>query len=507
MAITTHWVQDFKGFSDKVSPGASPVLTNDLLNVNVSHGQVRPRAGLSNYHSDSTPAATTIIGLFDYPLVSGTNQIVRMLEAGVEYWNGSSWLDITPATTLTGSSTTRPQACVIDDTLIFTNEGADLPHKYTGSGDAAIIAGGLSGYGKVIQAYLGFLMLGDVSTSGAFTDITDGQRIINYSDDWDTDWSACNGNEIVLWETPGSLLRMLVLGRDLMCYKTDGLVRVTWVGGQTVFKQEKVDFNIGFASPLAIQAVNDELHIGLGNDGVIYSITQTEVTPLTYDSLYKTIPNTQSLGKFKYARGMDDSENATFYLFYDRTGLTGQLLDSYAAFNYRDKTVVKGRLGKSIISCSPHKPTSLVGFDLLVSTTTLVDEFNSGVTDDSTAISSYWTTGPQNLSEEGWLVGCRLIFDKPTGKSCHVEVSVSVGGSSSFQFPTTFRLVGGAPDDDFVEINYQPPALFGNFFDIKIKFKSSSLDAGVELRRIGLELESKKPVRMLPSRGSGALAL
>ena len=64
MAVSTHWVQQFKGFSDTAAPGASPVITNDLLNVKVLHGQIRPRNGLSNYNSITTASSADIIGLF-----------------------------------------------------------------------------------------------------------------------------------------------------------------------------------------------------------------------------------------------------------------------------------------------------------------------------------------------------------------------------------------------------------------------------------------------------------
>jgi len=512
MGIQTHWIQDFKGFSDKASPGASPIITNDLMNVKMVHGQVRPRNGLNKYNAISDVSSAEIIGLFNFPRSGttnpGTHQLIRMLPTKLEYLSGGSWVDGT-GTALTGAVTTRPQHALIDDTFVFTNEGEDLPRKFTGAGTSSSIAGGTSPYCKAIQHYLGFLMLGNISDSGSFADLVDGSRTIRYSDDWDNDWVLCNGTEIVLWETAGALLRMLVLGRDLMCYKDDGLIRVTWVGGNVVFKQEKVDFDIGFVSPLAIRAVNDEVHIGLGNDGVLYAITSSEVTPLTYDSLYKTVPTTLSLGKLKYARMADNPEEGVLYLFYDRTGLSGQLLDSYVAFNYRDKTVVKGRLGKQIISCETFRPTSLAAIDLVLGTATLVEEFDTGtgVDDDGAAISSYWTTGPQNLSEEGWLVGSRLIFDKPTGKAPYVEVSVAVNGSNSFEFPEVFRISGGAVDDDFVEVSYRPPAIFGNFFNLKVKFKSSSLNAGVELRRVGLEISSMRTIRTRPERESEVLSL
>ena len=508
MAVQTHWVQNFKGKSDRAAPGASPVITNDLRNVKCFHGHVRPRNGMSNYNSISSASSAEIIGLFHYPLISGTNQLLRMLPTKLELLGASSWSDVT-GTALTGTTTTRPQHTIIDDTLVFTNEGEDLPRKYTGSGNSTVIASSTSPYGKAIQHYLGFLLLGNVSDDGTFSDVTDGHRIIRYSDDWDNDWSLCNGNEIVLWETPGALLRMLVLGRDVMCYKSDGLVRLTWVGGNVVFKQEKVDFNVGFVSPLGIWAVNDEFHLGLGNDGVIYAITTSDVQPVSFDQLYKTIPNTISLNKLKYARGVDNSEESISYLFYDRTGLSTQLLDSYVSYNYRDRSWDTGQLGKQIISSSIHKPLANSPLDLVVSTATLVNEFDTGsaTNDDGTAISSYWTTGPQNFGEEGWMVGARLIFDKPTGHNAHVRVSVAMDGSNSFQFPAMFRLVGGAVDDDFVEVSYRPPAQFGNYFNVKVEFKSSSLGAGVELRRVGFEIETTKASRTRPTREHDSLAL
>ena len=503
----TKWVQNFKGYSDQASPGASPVITSDLSNVKVLHGQVRPRGGMNKYQSIAVAASSTIIGLMNYPRLSGTNSLLRMLENKVEHLTGGSWQDITGAA-LNGSVINRPQHTIIDDTLVFTNEGADLPRKWAGTGNTSSIASGTSPYGKTIAHYLGFLMLGNVSDSGTFTDVPDGQRIIRYSDDWDNDWEGCAGNEIILHETPGNLLRMLLLGRDLMCYKDDGLVRVTWVGGNVIFKHEKVDFDIGFVSPLGIARINDEMHIGLGNDGVLYVITQSEVTPISYDTLFRTLPPAISNGKQKYARMLNSPEEGLVYLFYDRTGLSGQLADSYVSYNYREKVFSKGQLGKQIVAAEYWRPTNLVPADLLISTPTLVNEFDNGTDDDGTVVTSYWTTGFQNLDEEGWFYGARLLFEKPSSSLASIDVSVAIDGSGSFGNLETIRLSGGSPGDDFVEVYYKPTtAIWCNWVNLKIRFKGNALTAGVELRRIGLVFEGKHPVRKTAERQQADLTL
>ena len=505
----TKWIQNFKGYSDQASPGASPIITSDLQNVKILHGQVRPRGGMSKYQSISTAASADIIGLFHYPRISGTNSLLRMLPTKVEHLTGGAWADIT-GTALTGSVTTRPQHTVIDDTLVFTNEGEDLPRKWAGSGNTTPIASSTSPYGKSVVHYLGFLLLGNVSDDGTFTDVTDGQRIIRYSDDWDNDWEGCAGNEIILHETAGNLLRMLVLGRDVMCYKDDGLVRVTWVGGNVVFKHEKVDFDIGFVSPLGIRRITDEMHIGLGNDGVLYLITQSEVTPISFDTLFRTLPNTIGLGKLKYARMLENSEEGIAYLLYDRTGLSNQLLNTYVAYNYREKVFFKGQLGKQIIAAEEHKSSNTSAVDLVMSTTTLVEEFDTGTgtDDDGTAVTSYWTTGYQDLGEEGWFYGARLIFEKPSSSLASIDVSVAIDGSGSFGFSETIRLSGGSAGDDFVEVSYKPTTpIWCNWINLKIRFKGNALTAGVELRRVGLVSEGKLPVRKSAERQQADLSL
>ena len=496
----TLWLQDFKGLNDANSPGKSPTTTPDELNVKHRFGHVIARGGLAKYLSISTASATTpILGLFHYAKASGTNLAVRMTPTAVHVLNtGTVAWDTITGTALTGASTTRPQATIIDDTLVFTNEGEDLPRKYTGSGNTASIASGTSPYAKCIEAYLGFLFLGNVSDSGAFTDVFDGHRIIRYSDDWDNDWTLCEGNELTLDETPGNLVAMKVMGRDLICYKDDGLVKVRFVGGQVRFQQEKINVDVGCIAPLSVASVADSAHIFLGTDAVLYLVTPQEVRPISYEHLSNTLPTTFSLGKLKYARAVVDSTTDTYYLFYDRTGQSGQLLDAYVSYNFRSGEFSRGRLGTTVVATVEHRPTALVAPTVLLSTSTLVEEFDSGADDDGTSISRYVTTNWQGLGEEGVIQGARLIFKKVAAGT--VRISLATDFSETYGFAQHFNLKGGANDDLYTELYYRLPNIYADWFNLKVSFHPSTTGE-IALRRVGLELMPLHDDRNLPERG------
>lgn len=484
----TVWVQSFKGLNDEAGPGYQPTLTPDLRNVKLQHGHVLGRGGLTKYLSISSASATTpIIGLFDYQRTAG-NLLVRMTPTALHVLDtaNSEWDTIT-GTALTGSSTTRPQFAIIDDTLVFTNEGEDLPRKVVdGSTNSADIASSTSPYAKAIASYVGFLMLGNVSDSGAFTDVTDGHRMIRYSDDWDNDWTLCNGNELILDESPGTLVAMKVLGRDLICYKDDALVKVTWTGQQVRFLQQKIPFAMGCLAPLSVGDCGELGHIFLGTDAGLYMVSNGQVIELSKEFLNQTLPTTFSLAKLKYARAMVDQEESTYYLFYDRTGQSGQALDSYVSYNYRTREFSKGRVGKNVYACVSHRPTSVAENDLLVSTSDLVEEFDSGADDDGVVLERYVTTNWQGLSQEGCFSGARLLLKK-AGRG-RIKVSIATDFEPSFSHEQTFSLKGQLASDENVELHYRVPHLYGSWFNLKIRFFHDSASTVTSLRRVGLEI-------------------
>ena len=498
---TTIWISNFKGLDDSTIPGnrlqaGGNPYTPDELNVKTRFGLVNGRGGLYNYQGISVASSTSpIIGLSQFSRAKGAaNSLVRMTPTKLEYLTGGVWTDIT-GTALAGSATTRPQFEVIQDTLIFTNEGANLPRKWTGSGNSATL-GGSPPYCKALTQTLQWAFAGNISTDGTFTDTFDGWRTIQYADSFDTNWTLCSGNLIDLWQTTGDLLRMLVLGRSVMCLKQDGVVKLGWVGGNVRFSQELLNpkdgsggsSSVGLAGSLAA-CVTDRGIVMLGTNGLLYNITETGMTAISAEALAKTLtPTIQALNRYKYARMMVLSSQDLAILLYDRTGLTGQFLDSYIAWNYRTGEFDKGRLGKQVIAALAFRSdfqSSEVG---LVSTNTLVDEFDSAnlATDDGVAVSRYRTTGWHQLTDgDWWFYGVRVVMKKAA--NARIKVAIATDLSPTFTREQTFSLRSSDPDSEVVEISYRVPSPIPlTWANVKVTLLHDKEGITTELMRVGM---------------------
>jgi hypothetical protein len=187
-------------------------------------------------------------------------------------------------------------------------------------------------------------------------------------------------------------------------------------------------------------------------------------------------------------------------LFYDRTGLTNQQLDSWCSYNYRTQEVDKGTLGTAIVSATEYAENDQDAIQLVTAGATLVHSFNSTTKDDDgTRINRYWTSGWQQLGgESGWLHGMRLTFAK--SRYARVAISLAVDNEEDFDYRQVFRLIGGAPSDQNVEIDYKIPAQFVEWAKVKIEFFHDNTGAETELLRAGFVTTPTKQVGILPGR-------
>lgn len=508
-AAETKWIKDIKGYSDNFNVGDLPTLTDQLNNVKIRHGVVQGRGGMTKYPTGASAAAADIIGLFNYKQADGGHILVRMQPTSVQWLNAGAWTDIT-GTALTGTATTRPQYALVDDSgagddisLLFTN-GIDLPRYWNGSGNTASIASGTSPYGKGVFYYLGFVFLTNVSDNGTFTDIFDGHRTGRFSDAWNTSWGICTQDLIVLDETPGSWDASVVLGRAVIACKSDGfvLLRHTTATGAR-FTQELMTDKVGIMSPLTLQKLDETSAICLGTDNTLLLLSPSGVKSISYDELFNLMKPAITAGRLNLARSLVNHSEKTYYMFYDRTGLTNQLLDSYVSLHYAGKEWSKGQLGKTITAAESYKTTDRAETDCVVATSSgrFVEEFDTGTDDDGTAITRTWQTGWQKFSEEGWLHGARMIFDQGHGK-VRVDVATNFG---PFKAAQTFKLRGMGPSDDFVEVTYRMPSpVLCKFANIRITFIHPTAATATELQQIGFELQPVLKTAETKDRGAQA---
>jgi hypothetical protein len=457
--------------------------TNDLKNVAVRFGIVFGRGGMSNYHNASPSSTSPIIGLLNYDRASAaSNDLLRLTPSKLEKLNlaTGAWSNVT-GDPLNGTSLTRPQYTLQNDILVYTMEGLSRPQGYGTNSAVAVnftqgtTLGGTPPYAKTLTSYMQFLMLGNISADGSFTDVVDGWRTIEYSDDPFFSWTNCLGNTIDLYQTPGPLLAMRPLGRVCMCYKSDGVIRLTWVGTAVRFTQELIPGSVGIAAPLSLGDLGTFGHAYLGTDGVIYQVTQNAVQPVSSEKLFYTLPPTLALNRNRYARALVIPSQDLYVLFYDRTGLGGQFLDSYVTWNYRTGEFGKGELGQQVIAAQLFKEQDDGPELALVSGNNKVWHWDSTTNrqdDDGVKVERYWTSGWQQLGgNEGWLYG--VIVDMRKSAKGRIKVEVARNFSTRFEFSQEYSLRGIDPDParDRVELHYRLPSpMFGQWFNVKVTF-------------------------------------
>lgn len=510
-----QWLQDIKGLNDTVSPGQSTQVglgissaaqeTADLKNVKTRFGNVFGRYGMWNYQQAAASSTNPIIGLLNYKRAQTDNQLLRLTPSKLELLSGSTWLDKT-GNALSGTSLLRPDWTIQNDILVYTMEGASRPQGF-GSNSAVAVAyttgttlGGTPPFAKCVTSYMQFILLGNVSADGTFTDLVDGWRTIEYSPDPFFTWTNCNGNTIDLYQTPGPLLRMRPLGRVCMCYKSDGVVRLTWVGTAVRFTQELIPGSVGISGPRSLGDLGTFGHAYLGTNGIIYHVSQNSIEAVSHEKLSGTLPPALALERFRYARAMVLPTQDLYVLFYDRTGLSGQFLDSYVTWNYRTGEFNKGELGQQVIDATCFKPVD-DGVEFgLVSGNSKVWEFDSPtnrVDDDGVRVDRYWTSGWQKFGgEEGWFMGVALIMKKSVRG--RVRISVARNFRETFDFQQTFNLRAIDPDPitERVQVMYRLASpLKGQWFNVKVDFFHDNNSATTELYRIGF---MGKPVQKVP---------
>lgn len=506
----TKWVKDIKGYSDNFTVGEPPTLTDQLNNVKIKHGKVSPRGGMTKYPIGQSAAASDIIGLFNYKQADGSHILVRMRPTKVDALVAGVWTDIT-GTALTGTVATRPAHALTDDSgagdaisLIFTN-GIDLPRYWAGTGNTASIASGTSPYGKGVFYYLGFVFLTNVSDNGTFTDIFDGHRTGRFSDVWNTSWGICTEDLIVLDETPGSWDATVVLGRAFVACKSDGFVlcRHTTATGAR-FTQELMTDKVGIQSALSLQKIDESSAICMGTDNNFLHISNNGIRPLGYDELHKLLKPAVAAGRLNLSRAACKHNEKTYYFFYDRSGLENQLLDSYISLHYAGKEWAKGELGKNIIAAETFKETDRAAEALTVSTEgRFVEEFDAGSDDDGVRVVRTWQTGWQKFSEEGWLHGAQLMFERSARGRVKVDVAINFQGV--YRCAQTFKLKGGAPSDEMTKITYRMPSpILCEFANIRLQFIQPTASTEIELQQIGFELMHVLKTAEQKDRGAAA---
>lgn len=474
-------VRDFVGLNERASYGKNPQETTLLDNVLVANGTVTGRRGVALWDGISTAATNQIVGLWDfYAPATATAKLVRMQTTKFEEWDdaGDAWTDRT-GTALNGTTSTRPSFANLSDEgfMVFTNEGADRPRKWTGSGNTATL-GGTPPYAKALCAYKGFLFLFNTSTDGTFGATADSITAY-FSDTPDVSWDLCANNTIIYDESPGELRWAEVFGDDMLVFKADCLVNTRFTQGVARFNRRKLDFAQGLLAPLSVKRCGEFGIIFLATDLNLYITDGRSVKPLPLNVQVSLRSMSKSLAP--YVSACVDTTTETYHLLYSRTSTS--FFDSRISFNYRTGEFTRGTYtGYEWTRLHSFKQSNNVASQIVAANNDKkVYEMENGADDNGTKVSRYYDMDWTQFSGPGlkWLTGCEAVFTRTRG--ARVRISVAVDKSAKFQQLKTFSLAG-RPNETEVRVSYhlrQP--LSGTWFKIRFEFLTDEATRDVEL--------------------------
>ena len=496
MLLAIPLQQPFRGLNKLYRPGDSPEWTSDLVGVELRYGRILGQKGISKWNGYSTlETDTPIIGIFPYTDNDQTTTVLYMTPTKVKKWDGATWTDIT-GTALTGTSAVLPQWTTIQNTLIFTNEGKDRPRSWSGSGNTAVV-GGTPPFCKAVAGYKGFLVLGNVSTSGTFTDVTDGYRIIEFSDTWNTSWDSCDANTITIDDTPGNITCMGQSGDYLLIGKNDGIVAMRMVAGATRFAKERVLFDKGVMAPLSFKPIGNGGYIFLGTDLQLWVVGGLTIKPIP-QNVSDILQNTLTATNAQKAVGEVDHYRGVYHLFYNRTG--GTWNDGRLSYNYlTGEFYQRSYAGHAFTRVLQAKTSFTVDPVLLASTTDLVFQVDNGTDDDGTAVTRTYDVDWNNFGVRGekYLVGCDFTMSRKA--AVRVAVSAARDFDTNFSQAQPVSAFGREVDTGFTQMSYRLPSpIYGTHFKLRFTFYHDAATNVAEVWNITPVIMPIHSVRELP---------
>ena len=157
MAELTHWITDFAGIKETLTPSFAPGenrFTRNASNVSVRYGRIFGRQGIDELEGITSASATDINGLgVLIDRSASANILYRMRRLIIEELDpsGNTWTDRT-GVALTGTDTDRPQFQMHKGVLCFTNEGSDRPRRITATGTNSAVLGGTPPFCRSMSA-------------------------------------------------------------------------------------------------------------------------------------------------------------------------------------------------------------------------------------------------------------------------------------------------------------------------------------------------------------------
>ena len=469
----------FRGLDD-LGVATDPTLTRFLKNVEVRNGRIAGRLGIDELNNvTGTSATNPIIGLFPYYDKELTTQLLRITPTkAFELTNAGdgTWTDVT-GTNLLAASTDFPQAINHDELLLFVT-GKDRARKWAGSGNNTVVLGGTPPFAKAIMMMKGYVMLGNVSDDGTFTDVTIGHLKVRFTDDYDADWSPCIGHELILDETNGQIEAGVVNGLYGVWAKSDAIITTRFLDSGRGFFQSALKFggqNKGVLAPLSFKQTKAGI-IFLGTDLELYITDGQTVKPLPPRVQRKLQSDMQvSKARNSFAEVVEGTEEYNLFFAIDSDTWNAARI----RYNFRTGDFSYNEYNNhEFVRAASFQWTNALKQILVASTTDLVWEIDTtDIDDNGTAVDRYWQLDWSNFGTQDpkLFKGAYLVFDKAL--KCKVKIGLAVDRYNKFLFEKSFDLrgtsaAGGRVAERDTVVAYIPAqeGIRGNEFNLRVQF-------------------------------------
>ena len=496
MPELTHWITDFAGTKEVLNPSfarGESRFTRNLSNVSVRYGRIFGRQGINELEDITLAAASDITGLGVFiDRANSANILLRMRALAIDELDPSS--DVWTARTgvaFTGTDLDRPQFMMHKGVLTMTNEGQDRPRRWTGTGTNAIVLGGTPPFARALSGIFNFLMLGNISDDGSFTDLTDGPRTVRYSDDYNVSWALCDGNELIFNEIRGEILAMApIADRSFMVYGSTDLARAQFVGGAVRFAHDKVPFGNGILAPLSLQAIDTETHIFLATDRELYVTNGRTVLALP-PALIDTLIDTMDVANARQSVGVVNHDEETYNLFYPSTAaatwLSGRLVYNYRSKEFYNYTYGSHQFSRAVfMQFDDTQANFLAASGALTGDPRLVFQLDVGTDDNASVINRNWDSDWQAFNTLGdkYLTGITVVADRNI--QSRVAISLAHDYETTFRFRRTFDLKGRRPTDTDATVTYKLSyPILGSVFNARLNLFNDGSANRTALRAVG----------------------
>lgn len=362
-----HILSDFSGgWNTRKAP---PFLAENELpradNIQIlSAGEIGKRGGYSRIgNNDSDTNIVTGLAAFSTP--TGTKHLVRTKNGNIEYYNAGTWTDITAALTITTTGDIKHVFTAFRGVLFATN-GTDIPWKWTGSGNATLIAQAIGGgadtidKARAICSHRERVVLGDVTATESAAQ-TRYESVIWPSDSGTADtWSASPTGKIHLGQGDGdSITCLLSLVGDLIAFKQNSIWRITDHGSSTQVARKIAD--VGTPSPHGAVVADGRVFF-LSTDALLFMYdprqgdTPDAVVELTTERIGPRSTQKVTKSRLPYSHLVHNEENNEVVCFLDDTEVSSDTPAQAAAwvYNVRVGAWTRWRFGTRRINVSVY---------------------------------------------------------------------------------------------------------------------------------------------------------